>query len=239
VDFVYGMIQGGVRVEVEYFGRASHQAASPEKGLNALDAMVTAYNAVAQLRQHIRRDARLACIITHGGDAVNVVPEHAAGVFSARAGTIGYLNQLKSRLKDCIEAGAMATGCRVEMKWAEFEYAPFRHNHALADAYITNGRALGKEFLDLSNIPVGGTDMANVSQVVPAIHPEFAIGGAARPQNHTREFTDAAITEHAHEAMLDAARLLAMTAVEVALDQNLLARAKAEFADGVSTKAAR
>lgn len=230
VDFVYSMIQGGARVEVEYFGKASHQGGAPERGINALDAIVTAYNAVSQLRQHIRRDARLGAIITHGGDAVNVIPEHAAGVFSARAATSLYLAQLKQRLAACIEAGAQATGCRVEMKWSEREYAPFRHNHAMADAYIANGNALGKNYVDLSHYPVGGTDMANVSLVVPSIHPEFAIGAGTSVQNHTRDFTDAACTDAAHDAMLNAARILAMTAIDLALDRDLLSAAKEEFA---------
>jgi len=230
VDFVYGIIQGGARVQVDYFGKAAHQGATPEQGINALDAIVTAYNALAQQRQHIRRDARLGAIITKGGDAVNVIPEHTSGVFSARAGSARYLEELKVRLASCIEAGALATGCRVEMAWSEREYAPFRHNHAMAEAYLRNGAALRKVFLDLSNVPVGGTDMANVSQAIPAIHPEFAIGGPARIQNHTRDFTVAAVTDTAHDAMLDAARLLAMTAVDLALDGDLLASAKAEFA---------
>jgi amidohydrolase len=232
VDFVYANIMGSARVQVDYYGKAAHQGAMPERGVNALDAIVTAYNTMAQLRQHIRRDARLAAIVTRGGDAVNVIPEHTSGIFSARASSARYLQQLRERLQSCIEAGALATGCRVEMEWSQAEYAPFRHNHAMADAYIANGHTLGKQFLDLSDYPVGGTDMANVSQALPAIHPEFAIGAGPSVQTHTREFADATATDEAHAAMLDATRLLAMTAIDLALDPSLLQAAKDEFERG-------
>jgi amidohydrolase len=227
-EFVHALVLGGARVEVEYRGRASHQAAAPERGVNALDAIVTAYNAVAQLRQHIRRDARLGAIVTHGGDAVNVIPERAAGVFSVRAGTMGYLRELKERLTACLEAGALATGAELSMSWGEREYEPVRTNRPLAGAWMANGAAFGVEFLDLSTVPVGGTDMGNVSQVVPAIHPEFAIG--TRAGNHTHEFAAASITDAAHDAMLRAAKMLAMTAIDVALDPALLRTIKADFA---------
>lgn len=235
-DFVYALIQGGARVEVQYFGKAAHQGGAPERGVNALDGIVTAYNGVSQLRQHIRGDARLGAIITQGGDAVNVIPDHAAGIFSARAGTSSYLAELKQRLEACLEAGAKATGCRVEMRWSEREYAPFRHNHAMADAYIANGNAIGKSYIDLSRYPVGGTDMANVSHIVPSIHPEFAIGAPPSIQNHTRDFTDLACTDAAHAAMLDAAYLLAITTIELVLDRNLLACVKEEFDAETRTK---
>ena len=226
VDFVYGGWQGAAQADVQFFGKAAHQASSPENGLNALDAIVTAYNGVSQLRQHIRRDARLACIITKGGDATNVIPEHTAGRFSVRAGTMEYMQDLKRRVEACIEAGALATGCRAEVKWFEIEYAPVLHNRTMAEAYTRNGEALGRHFVDLSRESVGSTDMGNVSQVLPAIHPAFGIGNA-RP--HTREFAEVAGTDGAQAAMLDAARMLATTAVDLALDGELLAEAVREF----------
>jgi metal-dependent amidase/aminoacylase/carboxypeptidase family protein len=216
--------------DVEYIGKAAHQGSSPEQGLNALDAIVTAYNGVSQLRQHIRPDARLGAIITHGGDAVNIIPERTAGIFSARAGTMAYLEELRERLRQCLQAGAHATGCEARITLRERQYAPLKSNRALGDAYIGNGTALGMQFIDLTGVQTGGTDMGNVSQALPSIQPEFSIGQAG---NHTREFTAAAVTAEAHAAMLRAARALAMTAIDVALAPGLLAQIKREFmADG-------
>jgi amidohydrolase len=229
VDFADPPMLGVAHVDVVYHGRAVHASVAPEQGLNALDAVVTAYQAVAQLRQHIRRDARLHGIITDGGAAANIVPERAAATFYIRAQQPKYLQELKQRVKGCFEAGALATGCELEIDWHEdTEYEPLRSNAPLAEAYRRNGEALGRHFLDLKNVSTGSSDMGNVSQVVPSIHPTFGVGQMIF--NHTPEFTAAAVTDAAHESMLQTAEALAMTGVEVALDPDLLRRVKADFA---------
>ena len=111
VDFADPPMLGVAHVDIEYRGKAVHASVGPEQGLNALDAIVTAYQAVAQLRQHIRRDARIHGIITSGGTAANIVPDFAAGTFYVRAQQPKYLQELKERVRHCFEAGALATGC--------------------------------------------------------------------------------------------------------------------------------
>jgi len=231
VDFADPPMLGVAHVDVEYRGRAVHASVGPEQGINALDAIVTAYQAIAQLRHHIRRDARIHGIITHGGAAANIIPEYTKGTWYVRAMQPSYLKELKERVRHCFEAGALATGCTVTMDWHEdLEYAPLRNNRPMVEAYRRNGEALGKRFVDLKNVSTGSTDMGNVSQVVPSIHPTFGVGQMIF--NHTPEFTAAAITDAAHESMLQTAKALAMTAVDLALDPALLQRAKADFAGG-------
>ncbi|MHB8377331.1 MAG: M20 family metallopeptidase [Dehalococcoidia bacterium] len=231
VDFADPPMLGVAHVDVAYRGRAAHASVAPEQGLNALDAVVTAYQAVAQLRQHIRRDARLHGIITAGGAAANIVPDYAAATFYVRAQQPEYLRELKQRVQGCFEAGALATGCALTVDWHEdLEYAPLRSNRPLAEAYRRNGEALGRQFVDLKDVSTGSTDMGNVSQAVPSIHPTFGVGQMVF--NHTPEFTAAAVTDAAHESMLQTAEALAMTGVEVALDPDLLRRVKADFAGG-------
>jgi metal-dependent amidase/aminoacylase/carboxypeptidase family protein len=191
--------------------------------------MVTAYQAVAQLRQHIRRDARLHGIITYGGAAANIVPDRTTGIFYVRAAQPAYLKELKERVRHCFEAGALATGCELITDWHEdLEYQPLRSNRPMVEAYRRNGEAVGKQFVDLKNVSTGSTDMGNVSQIVPSIHPTFGVGQMIF--NHTPEFTAAAITDAAHESMLKTAQALAMTGVDLALDPTLLRRAKEDFA---------
>lgn len=229
VDIVDAPMLGVIHVDVEYRGAAVHASVAPERGVNALDAMVTAYQSIAQLRQHIRRDARLHGIITHGGAAANVVPEYTSGTFYIRAQQPKYLQQLRERVARCFEAGALATGCELMVDWEKHPvYEPMRTNRPLAEAYRRNGEAIGRQFLDLQNLSTGSSDMGNVSQVVPSIHPTFGVGQMIF--NHTPEFTATANTDAAHESMLQAAEALAMTGVDVALDRDLLARVKAEFA---------
>ena len=222
---------GVAHVDVEYRGKAVHASVFPEQGINALDGLVTAYQAIAQLRQHMRRDARIHGIITNGGEAPNIVPGKAEGKFYVRALKPWYLEQLKDRVRKCFEAGALAAGCELSMDWHEDEeYAPMRNNGPLAAAYRANAESLGVQFYEMRELTAGSTDMGNVSQVVPSIHPSFGVGSPTL--THSPEFTAVAATDAAHDAMLTAARALAMTGVDVALDADLLQRARDEFNSG-------
>ncbi|HXK32764.1 MAG TPA: M20 family metallopeptidase [Dehalococcoidia bacterium] len=229
VELVEAPMFGVAHVDVEYRGKSVHASVVPEHGVNALDAIVTAYQAIAQLRQHMRRDARLHGIITHGGDAANVVPDYTKGTFYVRALKPWYLEQLKERVKHCFEAGALATGCTVTMDWHPgAEYAPMKNNSVMCDLYRANGEALGKQFFELRDLTTGSSDMGNVSQVVPSIHPNFSVGSPTL--THSPEFTAVAATDAAHAAMLQTAQALAMTGIDLALQPELVERAKAEFA---------
>ena len=218
---------------VEYFGRAAHAAARPEAGINALDALVIAYNGVSALRQHIRDSARIHGIITDGGQAVNVVPEHAAGTFLIRAEDDAYLEELKEKVLACFRAGAEATGARLEHRWGEeARYRAMRSNRALAEAYRRNMEALGRQVQERdSGRSLGSTDMGNVSALVPAIHPTVAIAPPDVPI-HTPEFREVAASEAGHRGLLDAAKAMAMTAVDVLLDADLRRRIEEEFRGG-------
>lgn len=219
-----------IELTVEYFGKAAHAAARPEAGINALDAMIIAYNGISALRQHIRGSARVHGIITDGGQAVNVVPEHTAAAFLVRAEDDEYLDQLKPRVLACFRAGAEATGARLEYRWGEeTRYRAVRSNHALADAHARNLEALGRQVRD-PEAPhsMGSTDMGNVSALVPAIHPTVAIAPPDVPI-HTAQFREIAASEEGLDGMIDAAKAMAMTVVDVLADADLLQRMQDEF----------
>ena len=230
VDLDMAPMYGVHTVEVEYTGRSAHASIAPEMGINALDGLVTAYQAIAQLRQHIRRDSRIHGIITYGGSAPNVVPDRAVGSFFVRALRPAYLEELKTKVHRCFEAGAAASGATVDIRWDPHPYAPMRNNTALAGAYRANAESLGRTFIDARLDSTGSSDMGNVSHAVPSIHPMFGIGAMAF--NHTPAFTKISATDAAHDAAIQVAQALAMTGVEVALDPDLLRRAKEEFASG-------
>ena len=231
-DIVDMPMFGVAHVDVEYRGKAVHASVFPEQGVNALDALVTAYQTIAQLRHHIRADSRIHGIITRGGEAANIIPGVAAGTFYVRALQPRYLMQLKERVRHCFEAGALATGCELTMDWHEAaEYAPMLNNRPMCEAYRRNGEALGKAFIDPKGLSTGSSDMGNVSQVVPAIHPNFSVGAMAF--THSPQFTAAAITDAAHAGMLQTAKALAMTAIDVALEPGLIEAVKADFKGAV------
>ncbi|HEY5336945.1 MAG TPA: M20 family metallopeptidase [Rhizomicrobium sp.] len=219
-------------VEVTYHGRASHASAMPYRGLNALDAVVTAYNAIAQLRQHIKNTERIHGIITEGGLAPNIVPERAGCRFYVRAFDVHELAPLKKRVHACFEAGALATGCTVEIHWGASDYLDLKTNWPMADAYHDNATRLGREFFPVKDIPpgfAGSTDMGNVSHRVPSIHPMLAVA----PPNviiHNAEFTTWAASEKGDLAVMDGAKSLAMTALDLMANASLLDTVKRDFA---------
>jgi amidohydrolase len=217
--------------EVEFFGRASHAASSPEQGINALDGLVIGYMGIAALRQHIPITSRIHGIITDGGQAPNIVPEHAAGRFYVRARTERELEALKERALNCFRAGAEATGARVEFRWVNEQTSELWTNEALAGAYRANAARLGRAVLngrEAPPMPTGSTDMGNVSKMVPAIHPMIAISPVPIP-GHSIEMAAAAASELGDKAVTDGAKALAMTGVDVLLQPGLLEAARRDF----------
>jgi amidohydrolase len=218
-------------LEVTYFGVASHSSAMPERGVNALDALVIAYQAVGALRQHIRPTERLHGIITDGGQAPNIVPERAAGRFYVRAANALELAALKTRVEGCFRAGAEATGARLELVWGAVDYLDLDTSWPLASRYQANAENLGRVFFPYDKIPPGvqgSTDMGNVSQRVPSIHPMIACS----PPNvsiHNAEFAKWAASELGDRAVLDGAKALAMTALDFLCDAELRAEVTRAF----------
>ncbi len=218
-------------VDVRYAGQAAHAAAMPERGINALDALVLAYQSIAALRQHIRPTERIHGIIIDGGQAPNVVPETAAGRFYVRARNAAELAPLKQRVEGCFRAGAEATGASVEITWGVADYDEIRFNPPLAEAYRRNAEALGREFFPMERLPAsiqGTTDMGNVSQRLPSIHPMIA----AAPIHctiHNPEFAVWAASEMGDAAALDGAKALAMTALDFLCDAELRRAAREAF----------
>ena len=115
-------------LSVEFHGKASHAAGAPQQGVNALEAMIISYNAINSLRQHVVDGSRVHGIITDGGQAANVVPAHSAGLFYIRAKDDEYVETLKERVVGCFEAGAKATGARLEHRWSEPQYSTMKNN---------------------------------------------------------------------------------------------------------------
>lgn len=216
-------------LEIEFFGQAAHAAARPEAGINALEAMIQAINAINSLRQHIKEKARIHGIITDGGEAANIVPAHSAGSFIVRAEDDAYLDQLKQRVINCFIGAATATGARLQYKWADVRYAPMRNNLTLAQLFSQNMELVGRR-LHLSDPTraFGSTDMGNVSQIVPSIHPMVAIAPVGG-EEHSPQFATAAASEAANRALLDAAKALAMTVVDLVANPETFNKVKEEF----------
>jgi amidohydrolase len=203
-------------VRVEYRGKSAHASAMPHKGVNALDGLLLAYQAISNLRQHIQATERIHGIVTDGGLAPNIVPDFAAGNFYVRAANAADLAKLKPRVQACFEAGATASGSTVDVQWGAVDYLDLNTSWPLAARFQSNAEALGRTFFPLEKMPPGSsgsTDMGNVSHRVPSIHPMLACA----PPNvviHNPEFATWARSDLGDAAALDGAKSLAMTAID-------------------------
>ena len=218
-------------VEVEFFGKPAHASAEPHKGINALEAMILAFNSINSLRQHIKEEARIHGIITDGGEAPNIVPAHSAAEFYVRAPDNEYLDELKSKVSNCLIGASTASGARLECRWDDTAFDSMKNNETLVELFKQNLESLGRNVVAFKpEFGLGSTDMGNVSQVVPSIHPTIAI---ASPDvlGHTPEFAAAAASEAGHEGLMDAAKAMAMTIVDI-LQPGMLDKIKQEFRRG-------
>lgn len=212
--------------EVHYTGKEAHASAFPELGVNAADALTIAQTAIGLLRQHIRPTDRIHGIITKGGDAPNIVPAHTAAKYIVRAKTLADLDEIRAKVLRCFEAGALATGAKLDIIGGQKPYAEMRHDPDIAAAYRRNAEMLGR-VSPTSTSPfqraAGSTDMGNVSLALPAIHP--AIGINSLPAvNHQPEFTAHCVTEAADKAIVDGSLAMAWTAIDLATDAQVCER---------------
>ena len=210
-------------VQVVYHGKSSHASAMPHKGINALDGVLLAYQAISNLRQHIRSDERIHGIITEGGQAPNIVPDRTSAEFYVRAGNERALAALKPRVQACFEAGAKGSGCEVEVNWANVDYLDLNTNWPLANVFQQCAEDLGREFFPREKLGAGGagsTDMGNVSYRVPSIHPMLA-AAPAHVVIHNPEFAEWAGSAMGDAAAIDGAIAMAQTAVQYLSEASL------------------
>jgi len=214
---------------VEFFGKAVHAAAAPEAGINALEAMLQSFAAINSLRQHIRDKTRIHGIITDGGEAANVVPAHSAANFLIRAEDDAYLDELKQKVLNCFIGAATASGANLEYKWGDIRYAAMRNNSTLAQLFSRNLQVLGRKVtIPDPNRLQSSTDMGNVSQLTPSIHALVSITSPKVPF-HTPQFALAAASEAGTHGLLDGAKALAMTVVDLVANPEMVTKIKEEF----------
>lgn len=227
-ETAYPRLLAAAQLRVDMHGRAAHASLFPDRGVNALDALVLSYLGVAMLRQHLPPGDRVSGIVVSGGQAVNVVPDRAAARWLLRAPDERGLRRLEQRVLACARAGAAAAGGRCSVARLAPDYAELTPNRPLAEAYSADARRLGRRLLAPTALPatvVGSTDMGNFARRVPAIHPMIAIAPWGITP-HTSEFARAAVSPAASRAILDGAKALAMTTADLWLDPALAARVR-------------
>jgi metal-dependent amidase/aminoacylase/carboxypeptidase family protein len=202
----------------------------PWEGINALDAIVMAYQSIAVMRQQLRPTDRVHGVILEGGLKPNIIPDRTLAEYYIRARNAEELEELRAKILPCFEGAATVSGCTVDIQPQGLPYTDLVNNDGLCEAYAENMSTLELQLpakaQSLSGVGAS-TDMGNVSYVVPSIHPMFGIPTEAA--NHTPGFTAAAATPEAHRAMLRASTALALTALDAYLKPGVLEAAKDEF----------
>ena len=218
------------RVDIEFTGKAAHAAAQPDKGINALDGVLQTFNNVNAMRQQLRPEARIHGIITSGGSAANIIPEYAMAKFSVRALDRRYQQEVLKRFIACAEGAATATGTKLKVTVHENSgYENMVPSQPLADRWTHHMRGLGQTVQPTQDDErMGSTDMGNVSQIMPAIHPYIGVAHEGTP-GHSTAFRDNAGTPGAHASALFAAKAMAQVTIDVLTDPSLLERARGEF----------
>ena len=207
-------------INVTFTGKASHAAAAPHEGLNALDAVISSFNAIGALRQQMPENCRLHGIITHGGDAPNIIPAKASAAFMVRSKDSAYLKTLVAKVCQIFQGAALQTGTKVQIDLGD-TCLNMLNNKVLAETYIDAMAELGRSVPFYNdNLTFGSTDMGNLSHKIHAIHPIFAITEQSIAA-HTVEFTQAASSEQALNEMVLTAKGLALAALKYFLNEDL------------------
>ena len=220
------VLRGGlasVHIHFRYYGKASHASSAPEKGISALDAVLQLFFGINQLRQFAPQGYRIHGIIVKGGVAPNIVPEHAEAEFIVRATNRRDLMDLKKKVLNIAESASASTGARLEFEEG-VTYAERYENKPLSEAFAGNLRSLGVS-VDPPARGIGSSDMGNVGEVCPAIHPYVKIVEESI-STHSSAFAQAAGSDAGRKGLLQAAKALAMTTLDLCLDARLLAAVK-------------
>ncbi|MGH4123237.1 MAG: M20 family metallopeptidase [Clostridium sp.] len=222
-------------LDFEFIGRPAHAAACPEKGINALDGVIQLFNGINALRQHLSKDARIHGIITHGGDAPNIVPEYAKARFFIRAATRKSCDEVTTKVKNIAKGAALATGCAVNIITFQNRVDNMLKNSVFDNIFVENLNFLGFDTDRKKASGIGSSDVGNISHVVPTIQPTIKIGPDTLV-GHTSEFCDAAISKQGDEALIIGAKAIALTGLSLLAYEDKLKSITDEFHRALATE---
>ncbi len=234
-----GLALAVTTVAIAYHGKTAHASADPQHGINALNAVIELFNGINALRQHVTHDVRIHGIITHGGDAPNIVPDYARALLYVRAATTRTMEAVVERVHHIAGGAAMMTGARLDWSIPEEPYTDMITNHTLARRIRVHVDALGLRMPQPRiGEALGSTDWGNVSYLVPAVETGFPITDHVIPW-HSAEVVTAARSERGERNMLLAAKALALAGLDVLTDGTLLRAVRDEHRRALTERGGR
>ena len=234
-----GRSLGCAPVDIEFWGRAAHAAGAPEKGINALDAVIQVYNSINALRQHLTSDVSIHGIIVSGGDMPNTVPDYAKAKFYLRAATAPGLEEVYRKVERIVEGAALATGAKGRMRPYQNRVENMIPTPSFDAVYAKNLALFGEKISPRDpKESVGSSDVGNVSQVIPVIQPSISISDTPAA-GHSEEMKEAARSEKGLASILLGAKVLSFTALDLLENGELLKSIQAEHRRLVEEQAAQ
>ncbi len=236
----------------DFAGRTAH-GASAHNGRSALDAAMLTDVAANYLREHVPENVRIHMVVRRGGDAPNVVPARAQAWYYVRGKDRKQVDEVRERLVNCARGAALATGTKLRVARVTGIYSRLA-NAAMDGVLRANlelfgapraGAADRREASRLGAEPDfkagpdpdqqvqerGSTDEDSVSWLAPL--GRFNMACHTRGiKGHHRETAAHNRLPFAHRGMLQAAKVLAGSALDLIADRATLARARAEFRKG-------
>ncbi len=213
--------------QIEFFGKSSHAGNAPEKGINALDAAVMFYQMVTTEKQYYPDTNIYGIINDGGGEKASVIPAYASLKYLTRAWDMETLGRLKEMMTRCAESAAKLKGCTYHMFNNETTNASMKSNQAMSDVFEKHLASLGET--DIQHIDLrASTDMGDVSQRIPSIHPWVSLR-CPDAVLHSEEFAEATMAPYAGEYLRKTATAMALTGAEIITDETLFEGIVKEF----------
>ena len=215
-------------LDFEFFGQSSHAAGSPENGKNALDALLHFFNGIATLRQHVKSDVKIHGIITHGGDAPNIIPDYTKARFYIRSSTKEGCDEVTEKVEAIARGAALMTGCTTKISSFQNRVDNLIPTRYFDELYVETMKKLGVEVPVDSKKGMGSTDVGNVSHIIPTIHPNIKICDSSI-SGHTHEFAKAAASKEGDEAIILGGKVLALLGLDLIINKEKLENIKGNF----------
>lgn len=206
-------------LDIKFYGKSAHASENAEEALNALDAMISYFNGVAQLRQQIKKSHRVHGVILDGGKAANIIPDYTHARFYTRATTRKELDILTERVNQIARGAAIQTGCDYEFGPIQNGVNEFIKTPKLDELFEKYAIEVGEE-VSYDDFGFGSTDTGNVSHIVPTIHPHVKIG-SRNLVGHTHRFREAAASVHGDQALIRGAKIIALMGLELIENKKL------------------
>ena len=207
---------------VEYFGKDAHAAGAPEEGINALDAQIQLFVNASTYRQQMLQTNRMHGVIREGGFKPNIIPSYTKSEWYLRSLNKDGLEKIESDFYNFVNAAAMATKCEVRISSPDYIYQEIKNNQTMYELYQENSKDVGRDMIlqkDAVRPGLGSTDMGNISQAFPSIHPMLGIDGNGAV-NHQPEYAAATLSDSGKKAIYDGAYAMGATIIDLA-EKNL------------------